>query len=357
MYFAQRGFPIPEAYNPADWIMDVAQMHSPRELEAAGFFPPPPTEYNETGNDQHDYQNNKSEQYGNPLLQKRMGWKGQTRLLFAREVINFRRNKHALKARTAMTIIISVFVGIIFFGVAQTSFDNFINVQSTFGAILMSLLANVFSTTIPSLLVFPQERPVFLREYSTNHYSVLSYFMSRLTMEFVVTAIQVIVSTTITYSMVGYEGSFVVFFLDIYLLAMTSTALGVLLGSSADDPSTAIELLPGAIMPQILFAGFFVPPELIPDWMAWLRYLCPLTYATRIALANEFDGRCDDIVVDTGNQQGQGPPSANYCDNVLANVDVDVDETWRNWFALLAMFVGMRVLALVNLRRKASKYY
>lgn len=43
----------------------------------------------------------------------------------------------------------------------------------------------------PALLAFPSERPVFVREYSTNHYSVFSYFLSRFIIEAIVTALQV----------------------------------------------------------------------------------------------------------------------------------------------------------------------
>ena len=73
----------------------------------------------------------------------------------------------------------------------DNDFSKYINAQSTFGALLMALLANVFSVALPSLTCFPEERPVFLREYSTNHYSVLAYFASRLTIELLVTAMQV----------------------------------------------------------------------------------------------------------------------------------------------------------------------
>ena len=98
-----------------------------------------------------------------------------------------------------MSTLISSLLGCIFLNVAETDFTYFINIQSTFGALLMALLANVFSTALPSLIAFPEERPVFLREYSTNHYSVTAYFSSRLSMEFLVTAAQVTVSTLITY--------------------------------------------------------------------------------------------------------------------------------------------------------------
>ena len=39
-YFEVRGRPCPERYNPADWVMDVAQSVPADTLEAEGFFPP-----------------------------------------------------------------------------------------------------------------------------------------------------------------------------------------------------------------------------------------------------------------------------------------------------------------------------
>ena len=50
----------------------------------------------------------------------------------------------------------------------------------------------MFGSALPTLIVFPQERPVFLREYSTNHYSVFSYFLARLNLEGFLTAAQML---------------------------------------------------------------------------------------------------------------------------------------------------------------------
>ena len=55
------------------------------------------------------------------------------------------------------------------------------------------LMMSMFGTAMPTLLAFPEERPVFLREYTTNHYGTLSYFMSRLVMEAVITFLQMLV--------------------------------------------------------------------------------------------------------------------------------------------------------------------
>ena len=53
-----------------------------------------------------------------------------------------------------------------------------------------SSLLSMVGAAQPALISFPSERPVFVREYSTNHYSVLSYFLSRFVLEAVVTALQ-----------------------------------------------------------------------------------------------------------------------------------------------------------------------
>ena len=56
---------------------------------------------------------------------------------------------------------------------------------------IMILMMSMFGTAMPTLLSFPEERPVFLREYSTNHYGTVAYFVSRLAMEAIVTFLQI----------------------------------------------------------------------------------------------------------------------------------------------------------------------
>ena len=208
-YFAERGFDCPKHYNPADYIMRVALTNSVDKLENAGFFPTDDRKiaepFDPLGGINKDplgittNSNHQSDHAPPPNI-----W-DQTQILFRREVKNLYRNTHALKARTMMTVMVSLLIGCIFWQVADNDFSEFINAQSTFGALLMALLANVFSTALPSLVAFPEERPVFLREYSTNHYSVVSYFISRLTMELITNGVQVTVSTIITFFMVSFN--------------------------------------------------------------------------------------------------------------------------------------------------------
>lgn len=197
----------------------------------------------------------------------------------------------------------------------------------------------MFGTAQPALLAFPAERPVFLREYSTNHYSVLPYFLSKLVMEVVVTAGQILLATLITYFLIGFQANFGMFYLAIYALAMSSTALAVMLGCAVEDPKLGQELLPLLFIPQLLFSGFFVIPELIPVWLRWLRYVCSLTYALRILAVEEFD-------------RGE-----EWSETFLDTLEAEPDETWWNWLVLLALFASFRLVGLFILQRKALKFY
>jgi hypothetical protein len=89
---------------------------------------------------------------------------------------------------------LGVLIGTIFLDVGNSDSAEQVNIQSHFGALVIVMLTGMFGTAQPALLAFPEERPVFLREYSTNHYSVISYFLARLTNEAIITGGQMFVN-------------------------------------------------------------------------------------------------------------------------------------------------------------------
>mmetsp|Transcript_49345 Transcript_49345/g.119680 ORF Transcript_49345/g.119680 Transcript_49345/m.119680 type:complete len:82 (+) Transcript_49345:2521-2766(+) len=80
-------------------------------------------------------------------------------------------------------------------------------------------------------------------------------------------------------------------------------------------------MLPLLFVPQMLFAGFFVAPELIPVWLRWAQYLCSLTYSVRIGLVEEFFDRGDCLITST---------NENPCNTLVTNIGADADDTW--WY-------------------------
>eukprot|EP00590_Aulacoseira_subarctica_P007629 CAMPEP_0172418616 /NCGR_PEP_ID=MMETSP1064-20121228/5070_1 /TAXON_ID=202472 /ORGANISM="Aulacoseira subarctica , Strain CCAP 1002/5" /LENGTH=628 /DNA_ID=CAMNT_0013157611 /DNA_START=120 /DNA_END=2003 /DNA_ORIENTATION=- len=300
-FFDQRGYSVPANYNPADFVMNVAQMYSEKELEKDGFFPKdlrnlPPAILRKSMHPASALSS--SQRKLNPTYEdevedeRRVSMLTEIKLLYIRELKSMVRFTVPLKARFGLTTFMGILIGIIFFRVGATDESVPKNFQSHFGGLMIILMSNMFGTAMPSLLSFPMERPIFVREYATGHYNVVSYFCSKLTMEVAITLAQVFVSTAITYNMMQLQQMYIVFVAIVFSLAMTSTALGVMVGSLAENPSTAIEFLPVLFVPQFLFAGFFVATDLIPVWIRWAQYLCSMLYAIRLALVYEF-GDCN----------------------------------------------------------------
>jgi ABC-2 type transporter len=177
----------------------VAQSVPIKELDECGFFPRDERRMGEAftpedGKDALGITITKRPKAGEKVFEKPPpGMVTQTTMLFQREIQNLMRDVTALGARFGLTIFLGTLIGIIFLNVGASSPSVNSNLQSHFGSTVMVLLMSMFGTAQPALLAFPEERPVFLREYSTNHYSVVSYFISRLTMEAFITALQVLV--------------------------------------------------------------------------------------------------------------------------------------------------------------------
>lgn len=349
LYFADRGYSVPTNHNPADWVMAVAQQHSVENLEKAGFF----ESCNLADHLTEDSSTTKevdalgfslhSVDIDSGRDESRVTLLTQIRLLYVRELRNVVRDKASIGTRLGISAFLNLLFGVIFQDVGRTSNDLMVNVQSHFGAVVMVFLSAMFGAAQPALLAIPEERPLFLREYSTDHYSIFGYFLSRLTVEALVTLLQSLVSNLFSFFLIGFQANFFRFLLITYGLSMASTAVAVLLGSSVTSAQVATELLPILFVPQMLFAGFFVALHLVPSWLRWIQWICSLSYGVRLGLVAEF-GEC-----------AEGTDiAAQNCENALENANADVDASWWYWLILIMLFVGFRFLAILVLKAKAS---
>ena len=103
----------------------------------------------------------------------------QTRYLFDREFKKLVRDKLAIVVRVGSTFMFGLLFGLIFLGVGRSDYAMYTEVQASFGAMANLLISTMFGVAQSSLMEFPKDRPVFLREYSTNHYSIVPYFLSK----------------------------------------------------------------------------------------------------------------------------------------------------------------------------------
>lgn len=134
-YFGNRGQPLPPKYNPADWIMNVAQSVPADELEKKGFFLEDERKIQEPFKDHLDGK----DELGITLTERHMGDDFDDRpvgiivqivMLFKRELRNLTRDTAAVGARFGLTIFLSCLVGVIFLDVGQAD-SSIPSVRST----------------------------------------------------------------------------------------------------------------------------------------------------------------------------------------------------------------------------------
>ena len=237
-------YSIPDNYNPADWILDVAQGDSMEMLESHGFFP---TEHSQDFSQYQDYNRASMKQ-----TVHKVSCCIELEMLLHREMISLIRNPTPMIANVLITAFLSVVFGIIFLGVGKDDRSNMLVVQAVVGALVNTLMAVMMGQSQNALMIFSGERPLFMREYSTNHYTIGPYFFSKLVSEALQSCVAMMVQALITYFMIRFQMNFFIFFVILFAMAMTSTAVCVLLGACFCRPKDSSSTLSSCCGSSIL---------------------------------------------------------------------------------------------------------
>ena len=175
--YERYGYPVPNWYNPADWVIDVAQENSMEDLQKSehGFFADAPK-------DLLLPIVNKNDVIAPVVVQSNdsvSSWK-ELVMLQQREIVSLHRNPVPILINVGVTGTLSCIFGVIFLDVGRQDRSDFSVIQSQLGAIVNILISTLMGQSNPAMLTFSKDRPVFLREYSTDHYTVIPYFLAKL---------------------------------------------------------------------------------------------------------------------------------------------------------------------------------
>lgn len=55
--------------------------------------------------------------------------------------------------------------------------------------------------------------------------------------------------------------------------------IGIVIGCIFNDIKELIGIAPYAVMPYILFSGFFANPKFFYSWIRWVQYTSPITFS------------------------------------------------------------------------------
>ena len=169
------------------------------------------------------------------------------------------------------------------------------------------------------ILIFPEERPCFLREVNNNMYGPSPYFWAKIVSELPFSTIQPTIFSSIVYFVIGLndvDASY--FFTFLFIVVLTYNAAqgyALVISAAFSDKQLAVTLTPVLIIPFMLFAGFFASTNSIPVFMLVFQYCSIFMYAYNALLLNQFEVFVNDKTSPYNTAGGKGFECLNYATN------------------------------------------
>ncbi|KAL3664423.1 hypothetical protein V7S43_010746 [Phytophthora oleae] len=213
----------------------------------------------------------------------------EIRVLFKRTAQNIFRHRSLLVQHVVLSLVLALFGGLIFNNVS----DNLAGFQNRMGAFFFILTFFGFAS-MSSMDLFIGERPLFLRETGAMYYGAFSYFLAKMTLDSVLLRVlPASIFGCIFYWIMALQASvdrFLLFWLTLVLFNVASGAICLLVGVLSRRVGSANLAATVVLLIMLLFGGFLLNTETMPDSVGWLKHLSIFGYAFEILMANELEG-------------------------------------------------------------------
>ncbi|CAG0897822.1 unnamed protein product [Darwinula stevensoni] len=402
-YFRQFGLHCPPYHNPADFGMhlffDVLRLAKSNLIEvAAGFYgreamtvlsdaakaevalpvgqedPDPHTPSNsdrKSSNASHekwgkvkDMLETRKEVVDDDTADYSVSFKTQVQYLYLRCLKTTSRDLWLLYVRVAAHVMVGLFMGIFFFGKGDDASSVYHNVSSLFFTILFV----VFAAMMPTVVTYPLEVPVLLKEILNKWYSLKAYYVAKTMADVPFSVFCTLVYLVIVYYMTAQPMDFHRFFRYLVISVFVSVlaqSLGLLIGTLFPIQA-AVFVGPAFIAPFLLFSGFFLSVKAIPKYMRWVSNLSFLKYyfeGTMVCIYgyNRSDLLCNQpfwtMVCIYGYNRSDLLCNQPFCqfkdpDKFLRELDLEENVYWIDFWVLVLYNVVLRFVSYFVLRWK-----
>ncbi|WVZ95977.1 hypothetical protein U9M48_041674 [Paspalum notatum var. saurae] len=200
-------------------------------------------------------------------------------------------------------------------------------VQERLGFFAMAM-STMFYVCADALPVFVQERHIYLRETAHNAYRRASYVLSNAVVAFPPLVLLSLAFAVTTFWAVGLAGGAPAFlFFVLIILASFWAGSGFVTFLSAVVPHVMLgyTVVVAILAYFLLFSGFFINRDRIPDYWIWFHYLSLVKYPYQAVLQNEFSdaSRC----FSRGVEMFEGTPIGSMSEAVKLKVLEAISQT------------------------------
>uniref|UniRef100_A0AAG5D8G3 ABC transporter domain-containing protein n=1 Tax=Anopheles atroparvus TaxID=41427 RepID=A0AAG5D8G3_ANOAO len=269
----------------------------------------------------------------------------QLQVLIKRGIIKAKRDATLTHLRIGVNLIIAAMLGFLFIDAGNEGS----RVLDNYNLLFSILMHHMMATMMLTVLTFPTEMGVILKEHFNRWYTLKCYYLSVTIIDLPLSIFCCLFFTVIIYLMSGQPMEwfrFGMFFTISLLIVLIAQSLGLTIGAWFNVVNGTF-LGPVLTIPMMMFAGFGVTLRDLPSYLKWGSHISYLRYGLE-GYVNAIYGE---------NRETLDCELKPYCHyrypaKFLSEISMEGNQFWNDVYALCGMLVFVRVLCYFCLRWK-----
>ncbi|EGZ11552.1 hypothetical protein PHYSODRAFT_250528 [Phytophthora sojae] len=263
-------------------------------------------------------------------------------ILLRRQLMLTSRDTTYLMGRAVMNIVMGLLYGSTFWQMDDS------NSQLILG-LLFSCAMFLSLSQASQVPTFIEARLVFYKQRGANFFRSSAYVLAMSLSQIPMAVVETVVFGAITYWMGGYVAladRFIVFLVTLFLCQMWFTSYFFFLSSVSPNLTVAQPVMMVSVLFFMLFGGFLITKDNIPDYLIWIYWLDPLAWCIRALSINQYLAPKFDVCVYGG---------IDYCSTYSETIgeyslgvfSLPTESMWI-WYGWIFLFAGYFVFVFVS---------
>ncbi|CAF4846546.1 unnamed protein product [Pieris macdunnoughi] len=197
-------------------------------------------------------------------------------VVLTRTLLFSRRDWTLMYLRLFAHILVGFLIGALYYDIGNDGSK----VLSNLGFLFFNMLFLMYTSMTITILSFPLEMPVLVKEHFNRWYSLRSYYLAITVSDIPFQAIFCIIYVVIVYLLTSQPLEwfrFSMFLSSCLLISFVAQSVGLVVGA-AMNVQNGVFLAPVMSVPFLLFSGFFVSFNAIPVYLRWITYVSYIRY-------------------------------------------------------------------------------